>query len=97
MIHACPPSVVPEPNVKWTFTLPSVFVLQAFKAILLLHALRQAVVAILIVLPLKSVTLFLAVVSPEENVSLFADQATVLKVLNVVPEITERFAPADIL
>ena len=97
MIHACPPSVVPEPNVKWTFTLPSVFVLQAFKAILLLHALRQAALVILIVLPLKYVTLFLAVVLLERNVSLFADQATVFKVLNVVPETTERFAPADIL
>ena len=62
-----------------------------------MHALRQAVAAILTVLPLKYVTLFLAVVLPERNVSLFADQATVLKVLNAVPEITERFAPADIL
>ena len=60
-----------------------------------MHALRQAVVAILIVLPLKNVTLFLAVVSPEKNVSLFADQATVLKVLNAVPEITERCALAN--
>jgi len=51
----------------------------------------------LTVLPLKYVTLFLAVVLPERNVSHFADQATVLKVLNAVPEITERFAPADIL
>ena len=82
---------------KWTFTLPSVFVLQAFKAILLLHALRQAALVILIVLPLKYVTLLLAVVSQEKNASLYADQATVFKVLNVVPETTERFAPADIL
>ena len=97
MTHACPPSVVPEPNVKWTFTLPSVFVLQAFKAILLLHALRQAVAAILIVQPLKYVTLLLAVVSQEKNASLFADQATVFKVLNVAPETIERFVPADTL
>ena len=81
---------------KWTFTQPSVFVLQAFKAILLLHALRQAVVAILIVLPLKNVTLFLAVVSLAKNVNPSAILATVTEVLTAQPEITESFVPADI-
>ena len=61
-----------------------------------MHVLRQAVAATLTVPPQRNVTLFLVVVSPERNVNPFADQATVLRVLNAVPETTGKFAPADI-
>ena len=62
----------------------------------MLHVLRQDAAAILTVPPQRNVTLSLAVALPERNVSLFADQAIVLLELNVVPEITERFALANI-
>ena len=79
------------------FTLQFVYVLLVYKAILLLHVLKQVVPATMSVPLMKSVILPLVVALPVKNVKPFAIQEIVLEGLIALPEITGKLVHADSL
>ena len=82
---------------KLIFTLQFVYVLLVYKAILLLHVLKQVVPATMSVPLMKSVILPLVVALPVKNVKPFAIQEIVLEGLIALPEITGKLVHADSL
>ena len=80
---------------KLIFTLQFVYVLLVYKAILLLHVLKQVVPATMSVPLMKSVILPLVVALPVKNVNPFAILAIVLEVLIVLQRTIERPVLAD--
>ena len=82
---------------KLIFTLQFVFALLVYKAILLLHVLKQVVPATMSVPLMKSVILPLVVALPVKNVKPFAIQEIVLEGLIALPEITGKLVHADSL
>ena len=77
------------------FTLQFVYVLLVYKAILLLHVLKQVVPATMNAIQMKSVILPLVVALPVKNVKPFAIQEIVLEGLIALPEITGKLVHAD--
>ena len=82
---------------RWTFTLPFVFVLLVYKATHLLHVLKQDVAAIMSAPLMKSVILPLVVALLARNANPYVIQAIVLEALNVLPGTTGKPASADSL
>ena len=82
---------------KLIFTLQFVYVLLVYKAILLLHVLKQVVPATMSVPLMKSVILLLVVALLVKNVKPFAILEIVLEGLIALPEITGKLVHADSL
>ena len=82
---------------KLIFTLQFVYVLLVYKAILLLHVLKQVVPATMSVPLMKSVILLLVVALLVKNVKPFAIQEIVLEGLIALPKITGKLVHADSL
>ena len=80
---------------KLIFTLQFVYVLLVYKAILLLHVLKQVVPATMSVPLMKSVILLLVVALLVKNVKPFAIQEIVQEVLIALPKTIRKLAPAD--